>query len=204
MIDLTQTVTHHMQVYPGDTPPVLIQTCNINNDGYTNHVLTTGMHAGTHIDGPWHMIDSKSYISDFNINRFVGDACIIDISEEKEFNDVEKLKLKVRNCGIILFYTGYGSMFGTDKYTKNYPVIGTDVAHEIVKLGISLIGLDSFGPDMAPYKTHQILLSNGVLIAENLTNLQFLLNTSKFKVIALPLKISADSAPARVIAIPEL
>lgn len=201
IIDLTQTITHHMQVYPGDTSPVLKHTRTLSRHGYTNHRLTTGMHVGTHIDGPWHMINDSRLISDMPVHHFIGNACIIDISNEDEFNNVQYVKEKAEGCNIILFHTGYGKFFGTDKYLADYPLVGHKVAKEMVSLGIKLVGIDTSSPDKAPFRTHKTLLDNGVLIAENLTNLHMLLNKTHFQVIALPIKIAADSAPARIIAI---
>jgi kynurenine formamidase len=201
IIDLTQTVTHQMQVYPGDTPPVLRHTHTLAGDGYTNHRLTTEMHVGTHIDGTWHMMDDCRLISGFSIHHFIGKACVIDISREKEFNNSQYVKEKAEGCHIVLFHTGYGKFFGTDKYLAGYPLVGDNVAREMVASGIKLVGIDTFSPDIAPYQTHKTLLGNGVLIAENLANLHLLLSETTFQVIALPLKIAADSAPARVIAI---
>ncbi len=201
MIDLTQTMIHNMQVYPGDVPPTLLQTHSIKKDGYTNHQLTMGMHAGTHIDGPWHMTGNKRLIADAPLEHLTGKACVIDIRNTKEFSDAQLVKRKAAGCSVILFYTGYGKFFGLPRYEDDYPLIGGNVAQAITEMEITLIGIDTLSPDLAPYRTHQILLSNSVFIAENLTNLHLLLNEPEFEVIALPLKIAADSAPARVIAL---
>ena len=62
-----------------------------------------------------------------------------------------------------------------------------------------MVGMDTPSPDHAPYKVHKILLGNEILILENLTNLEQLLNKN-FEVIALTPKLEADAAPARVVA----
>jgi len=201
IIDLTQTIINDMQVYPGDNPPRLSQSHTIEGNSYTNHKLTFGMHAGTHIDGPWHMVDPKRFISEMPLECFVGKACIIDIQNVRIFSDTQLVKEKSKDCSIILFHTGFGKFFGSDKSLSGYPIIDNNVAQLIADLKIKLIGIDSFSPDITPYPVHKTLLQSGVLIAENLTNLHLLLNKGKFEVIALPLKIEADSAPARIIAI---
>jgi kynurenine formamidase len=66
---------------------------------------------------------------------------------------------------------------------------------------VKAVGFDSSSPDRYPYPVHGILFTNGVLIIENLTNLASLKEVVNFKVIALPLKIHADSSIARVIAV---
>jgi kynurenine formamidase len=201
IVDLTQTIVHNMQVYPGDQSPTLVKTHNIPSSGYTNHQLTTGMHAGTHIDGPWHMIDNHALIAYVPLSTFIGKACVIDIRGREIFSDAEMIRKKAAGCTIVLFFTGYGAWFGTEKYLSNYPVLADNVAHVLADMQIKLIGIDALSPDNEPHETHKILLQNNVLIAENLVNLHLLLCEPKFEVVALPIKIAADSAPARIVAI---
>ena len=70
----------------------------------------------------------------------------------------------------------------------------------LVKQKVKIIGLDWPSPDHHPYPIHEILLKNNILILENLTNLDQLLNETDLEVFAFPLKIEADSSPVRVIA----
>jgi kynurenine formamidase len=201
IVDLTQTIINRMQVYPGDEPPMLYQTHLLDFDGYTNFHLTIGMHAGTHIDGPMHMAHSNQFISEIAVEKFIGKACVLDISKSKVFDDVNLVKEKVTGYKFVLFYTGYGELFGTPQYVKDYPLISENVANTLVDLGVELIGVDNLDPDMFPHTVHKILLDKGILIAENLSNLDKLLTLKEFTLVALPLKIRTDSAPARIVAI---
>jgi kynurenine formamidase len=63
-----------------------------------------------------------------------------------------------------------------------------------------MLGLDTPTPDQSPFLIHKILLGNEILIIENLTHTEELLEFPNFEIIALPLKIDADGSPARVIA----
>ena len=65
---------------------------------------------------------------------------------------------------------------------------------------MKIVGLDFPSPDRAPYQVHQILLSQSVLIIENLTNLDEIPRDTVFEVIALPPPFEADGAPLRVVA----
>lgn len=200
IIDLSQTIVNRMQVYPGDEPPMLYQTHLLDFDGHTNFHLTIGMHAGTHIDGPWHLTGNKQLISDFPLENFIGKGCIIDIRQTTIFSDTHLVKEKALGYEMVLFYTGYGTFFGTPRYLKDYPLISENVARTLVDLKVKMIGMDTLTPDAFPHTTHKVLLENNILIAENLANLDQLLNYKEFTIVALPLKIASDSAPARVIA----
>ena len=63
-----------------------------------------------------------------------------------------------------------------------------------------MVCMDSPSPDLYPFEIHKLLLENNILLAENLTNFDSLLSVNNFEIIALPLKIHADSSPARIIA----
>lgn len=70
----------------------------------------------------------------------------------------------------------------------------------LVRKRVKMIGLDTPSPDKIPFEIHKYLFQNNILIIENLTNLEKLIDGENFEVIALPLKIRADSSIARVIA----
>jgi kynurenine formamidase len=200
IVDLTQTIVHHMQVFPGDDPAILEVTHTLENDGHANSRLSLNMHTGTHIDGPQHMIKHHRAMADMPMDDFIGTGCAIDISKYEVFDDAGLIAQKAQGCTAVLFYTGLGQFFGTPRYTPEAPYVGVEAAKQLVRMKIKLFGIDAFGPDPSPYLTHHELFNNNILIAENLTNIDQLIDIPKFELIALPLKIKADSAPARIIA----
>ena len=200
LIDLTQTFIDKMMVYPGDEAPSLTQTHFYEKDHYNSFVIEAGLHNGTHIDGPMHMTESELLLCDVDLDSFIGKACIINASDCALLKWDEKYREVISGKSIVLFYTGYSVYFGTEKYLSGYPVIDPSFAEKLVELKVKLIGVDTFSPDYQPYDVHKILLGNGILIAENLANLDKLLQADEFEVIALPIKIKSDGAFARVIA----
>jgi kynurenine formamidase len=200
LIDLTRTIKDLMPVYPGDDETRLFQTRQLEEDKYNNHKLETGMHAGTHIDGPMHLIKINKYISQLPLENFIGNGCILDgretniITYKKEYED--KIKLN----DIVLICTGQASKYSTSAYYTDYPVIDNSLAELLVKKKIKILGVDSPSPDNYPFNIHKLLLGNGIMIIENLMNLEKLLNWDRFEIIALPLKIEADSSILRVVA----
>ncbi|WP_083688035.1 MULTISPECIES: cyclase family protein [unclassified Paenibacillus] len=78
LIDLTHAVRHELPVYPGDRETVLIQSSEIGRDGCNNHLLTVNMHAGTHIDGPMHLLDVHDHLSGYSLESFIGEGCLIE------------------------------------------------------------------------------------------------------------------------------
>lgn len=190
IIDLTQTFTADMPVYPGDPKPELTQFATIPKDGFTDHILKTGMHVGTHMDAPWHMIVNGKKISELPVEKFFGRGVLID-ARGKEIIDAELLtQASIQPGDIILVLTGQAS---------KHPEFLEEFAWELVRLKVKIVGMNMDGPDSPPFKVHKILLENEILILENLINLEQLLN-QKFEVAASPMKLEADAAPARVVA----
>jgi len=200
LIDLTHIIQDKFPVYPGDNEIQLIQSKYLTSNGYCNHELTINMHTGTHIDGPMHLIMSDLYLSDFTLDTFVGMGTVLDVSGASRIEYKEIYEEMISERSILILYTGHSEYFGQDKYFAEHPVLTKEFAELLVRKKIKMIGLDTPSPDKYPFELHKFLLENRILIAENLTNVDQLLNVKSFEVIALPLFIKADSSVARIIA----
>ncbi|HPX22351.1 MAG TPA: cyclase family protein [Mesotoga sp.] len=199
-IDLTRTIVDEQAVYPGDDATSLKRSRNLSIDGFNNHRLQISMHSGTHIDGPMHMSDSPLYIDQMPLEKFVGSGVLLDVRGQNEILLKEEYVDRIAERSIVLFWTGRDEIFGNREYFVENPFITEDFAKLLVEKKVKAVGFDSSSPDRYPYPVHGILFSNGVLIIENLTNLASLQGVVNFEVLALPLKIHADSSIARVIA----
>ncbi|OGE85071.1 MAG: hypothetical protein A3J48_02760 [Candidatus Doudnabacteria bacterium RIFCSPHIGHO2_02_FULL_46_11] len=200
IVDLTHTFKENMPVYPGDTPPELYQTRDLAKNGYTYFQLNSGMHVGTHIDAPLHMIADGQRIDSVSPEKFIGRGVIVDARGVKIIT-ADLFKEKIIKAGdIVLVFTGFSDKYDDPHYFTDFPVIDENFAKKMVELGIKMLGTDTPSPDKEPYNVHKILLGHNVLIIENLTNLGELLEINDFEVIALPVKIDAEAALARVIA----
>lgn len=204
IVDLTHTFTDAMPVYPGDQQASVRQIAAIDTDGYADHFLSTGLHVGTHIDAPAHMIAGGKKIHELPPEFFCGKGVLID-ARGKEVLDAKMLgqsgHASISDGTVVLFCTGWSSRFHTSEYFTGFPVMTEDVAEELVRRKIRMVGFDAPSPDRAPFSVHKILLGAGVLIIENLTNLEELLGVPQFEVRAFPVKIAADAALARVVAV---
>ena len=67
-IDLTHTVTKNMPTFPGDPKHQLNQIAFLEDDGFIDFQITSGMHVGTHIDAPAHMIAGGKKISEISLD----------------------------------------------------------------------------------------------------------------------------------------
>ena len=80
-----------------------------------------------------------------------------------------------------------------------YGALGSGMEDYLIEKKVKIVGVDMASPDDEPFPVHKKLLGAGVLIIENLTNLDQL-EDKDFTVYALPIKLQIDGAPVRVIA----
>jgi kynurenine formamidase len=199
IIDLTHTFTGSMPVFPGDNSPVLQEHIDSDND-IVHYSLETGMHIGTHMDAPLHMIPTGKKLSEISADKFVANGHLIDARGKNEVG-IELLHgIDIVEGDCVLIYTGFDEKFREPAYYESYPDLTEEFAHRLVELKIKFVGIDTSSPDKAPYNVHRILLSKEILIIEGLNNLSQLIGISQFEVIALPAKFETEAAPVRVIA----
>lgn len=200
LLDLSHLIEDGMPVYPGDTATRLVQVKSITEDYYNNHRLEIAMHAGTHIDSPMHLTECKEYISTAPLEAFVGPGCILDVRDQRIILPKPEYVEQVKDKSLLLLCTGQDKLYGTEDYYQDYPCVSMDFCDFILSKQIKMVGMDSPSPDKIPFDIHKKLLSNGVYIMENMTNLDKLLGAGEFELVALPLKIRADGSPTRAIA----
>lgn len=199
-IDLSHTVEDSLPVYPGDLKTLLTQCKYLSIHGNNDHRLEICMHSGTHIDTPMHLTESTVYVSDIPLEHFVGNGCFLDVRGKAVITYEPEYEHKVQPEDIVILYTGHDKKFRNSDYFKDYPVIDQSLAEFFIRKQVKIVGLDTPSPDKYPFNVHRMLLSNNILIMENLGHLHKLLNVDQFEVMAFPLKIKADASILRVVA----
>jgi len=198
-IDLTHTFTADMPVFPGDPAPSLAEVTSVAKDGISHFELKTAMHVGTHIDAPAHMMAGGKLLDEYPPQKFFGRGVLIDARGKTSAGPELLSGTDINKGDIVLVYFDWASEFGKDDYYHNYPVLSEEFGKKLGELGVSIVGMDTPSPDLAPYSVHKILFKSDILIIESLTNLDKLAGKS-FEVIALPPKLQAEAAPCRVVA----
>lgn len=201
LIDLTHVFDSSTPVYPGDPKSSLVQTAFIDKDTYNDHKLVSQMHVGTHIDAPFHMINNGKLINEIPLETFIGHGVLINAENKKEINVILLNNIKINSGDIVLVYTGFSKNYYDKKYFENCPIVNNEFAEELIKRKIKMIGFDFSGPDVdLSWPVHKIFLGANIPIIENLNNLDKLIGTSNFEIIAFPLNLKSDASPLRVLA----
>lgn len=205
MIDLTHYLNSDITVYPGTKAPIIEAESTIDNNGYAELKIYTRSHAGTHIDAPCHIIPNAKSLDDFSIEQFIGRAVVIDCSKEDSItlNFLKSKKEQIQQADFVLFYTGWQNKWNTPEYLSHFPVPTVEAIEWLVNFNLKAIGFDHISADKMDSEelpNHNLLLKNEILIIENLTNLDTLINKS-FELNCIPLKLeNADGSPVRAFA----
>ena len=210
VIDLTQTISADMPVYPGTECPTLEPANSYEKDGFKETKLHFYSHTGTHIDPPYHLFSNRTALDEFDASQFVGTALVIDCRDIPDGGKItmEHLKKSTETTGhvdFLLFNLGWDKRWGTDAYFGDYPCIDDEVLDYIIKsdfkgIGFDVIGLDPIS-DVKLLRHNKLLSSKDIINIENLKNLD-LCPRAPFLFACLPIKVKkSDGAPARAVAI---
>ena len=203
LIDLSWEIYQGMPVYPGDIEVEIENDKKLEIDGYENHNLKIGMHTGTHLDLPAHMIKSSNYVSKIELDSLSGKAKLIYVRGEELISYKEKYDSLIEKEDIVLFYTGFSEKYGSREYVEKHPVFNRELCQFLIDREIKMLGFDMPSPDRFPYQIHKLLFENDIYILENLKNLDKLLGFKSFELLIFPLKIRAEAAPVRAAALIE-
>ncbi len=196
-VDLSWPMEDGMPVYPGDRQTCLIQEKSVERDFYTAYALHTGLHAGTHMDAPMHLLENTPGIDEVPLSRCLVQGILLDVRSQQEIKAPELPEGALAGKAVLL-YTGMDAHYGTDRYYRDHPVVSLDLARRLVEENIAFLGMDMPSPDEPPFPVHRLLLKAGIPIVENLRNLGSL--SGPFEVAAFPLRLMAEASPVRAAA----
>ena len=213
VIDLTLTVSSKIPTFPGSPQPNFIPWENIKEDGYNLELLFLSSHTGTHMDAPHHFLEKGSKIHEISLEKLVSEAALIkskknggEIITKTDIQKFEKKHGKIEGFSSVIFQTGWQRNLQKKYYFTNNPGLSVSAAKYLASKKISLVGIDSPSIDVGTdhkFSVHQIFAKKGMLIVENLANLDKI-KSSKFHLVVLPLKLkNATGSPVRAIAFVE-
>ena len=213
IIDLTLTVSDKIPTFPGSPQPNFIPWENIKEDGYNLEVLFLSSHTGTHMDAPHHFLEKGAKIHEISLKKLVSEAALIQCRKnggqsitKTDIQKFEKNHGKIENFSSVIFYTDWQKNLQKKYYFTKNPGLSVSAAKYLTSKKISLVGIDSPSIDLGKdpkFSVHKIFAKKGVLIVENLANLDKI-KSPIFHLVVLPLKLkNATGSPVRAIAFVE-
>jgi arylformamidase len=205
--DVSVPISARTPTYPGD-PGIDIRQWLSLADGDVANVtaLHFGAHTGTHVDAPAHFLKDAPKLPSLDLHTLIGEVQVIELPDDVMAIDQSHVE-NLLNDGAsrVLFKTRNSDFWseGNGEFHTDYTYLSPAAAKELVDRGVRLVGIDYLSVERfksEKFETHEILLSNGVVIIEGL-DLRAV-PAGVFELICLPLKIaegSGDGAPARVV-----
>ena len=210
ILDLTLSISDKIPTFPGSPQPNFIPWENVKEDGYNLEVLFLSSHTGTHMDAPHHFLEKGAKIHEISLKKLVSEAALIQSRKSSgqsitktDIQKFEKKQGKIEDFSSVVFQTGWQRNLQKKYYFTKNPGLSISAAKYLASKKISLVGIDSPSIDVgtdSKFSVHQIFAKKGMLIVENLANLDKI-KSSKFHLVVLPLKLkNATGSPVRAIA----
>lgn len=216
IVDLTMPIAEHVR---WSVERKLIGDME-KGDNFQITWLGMPVHAFTHIDSPRHMVPNGPTLSEVGLEKVVGDAAIVDLTDIGAETGIEPKHLAVAGKhivpgDIVVLKTNWDTheSYNTLEYWMRSPYVTRPACEWLLEREIKAVGYD-FPQDYAlremlagkelpidEFVTHDVLLRNGIIMIEYLCNMSSI-ESQRVELFALPLKIpESDGAPARVIAL---
>lgn len=204
-IELNHQIEHGMQTYPGLSHVDVYE----HMPRFENNALIDGLNifgiSGTYIDSPFHEDPNGHKICDYPLEKLVNlPVVVVNKPDNRIFFDIEDFgDLELKGCAVLL-NSKHCQHFNTEAYGENCPYLSNQAAEYLVAQGVALVGIDSPLVDNinnpgAAIPVHNILLSNGVVICEDMTNISAVEGKNAY-LSAVPPRVPMASFPARVFA----
>jgi len=160
----------------------------------------TSVHAGTHVDAPFHFVPDGATIESLPLEIFIGPArvCAADPGARITAEDVVKAGLKGETR--VLFKTRNSTLLQKDVYDASFAPFSVDGAKALVDLGVKLVGLDYLSAAAADEQVpvHRAFLDHGVILLEGVDLSQ--VPPGRYELFCPPVKLSgSDGAPCRAV-----
>ena len=215
IVDLSMTIEDHFR-----WPVARSQKGDLEaGDAFQITRLDWIVHGFTHIDAPRHMVAGGDTTSEVALERTIGAAAVLDLTGIAPRTEITAGMLATAGGhleagDIALLKTCWERVHApqTPEFWTESPYLSAAACRWLLAREIKALGVDFpqdypirglLGGQQAPiaaFVSHDILLRNGVILIEYLTNLGALVGP-RTTLFALPLKIPhADGAPARGIA----
>jgi len=178
------------------------------------HDVQITTHTGTHVDGTVHFRKQGKRIDEFPLDAFMGKGVVLDFRHLADCyaitgEDLEKAEPEIEEGDILIINTGWHKQFGTKAYSTLHPGLdGVAVEKFLLEKKIKMIGMDTIcvepgsEEDHWNHPLHRVcLIENDILLIENLGGEIDGVTGKRCFIMALPVKLKADSGPARVVAL---
>lgn len=208
LLDITRALVPGHPNWPNDVPLELEASARIADGSSVNvGAIRSSLHAGTHVDAPWHYDDAGARLGGVDLDRLVGEAVVLDVSAGEGLVGVSDLIAAIGELEEaqalpprVLLHTGEPDAWGT-VFPRDFRALDPDAVGWLAARGVRLVGTDA--PSVDPL-TSKDLPAHLAFAAQDLTIVEGLalarVAPGRYELLCLPLSLpEADAAPARAL-----
>jgi arylformamidase len=209
IVDLSLPISADTATYPGDPRPRIEVLSTIDKGGANTTRILLSAHAATHVDVPYHLLESGKTVDELPLESFCGSARTYDLTHKalgsRICPDDLATKIPLRQSEIALFYTTSNDSTMNGSAKRGFTCFEMALAEWLIEKRVKAVGIDSMSVDSldsSENEVHKKLLQNEIVIFENLSsNLRFLVGKPAI-FFGMPLRLEhAEASPVRAFAL---
>ena len=162
--------------------------------------LTVSVHAGTHVDAPFHFLPDGAGIDALPLERFIGPALVHQVDTDRYITEDHVNAIPLDGATRVLFKTRNSALLKRRDYEPNFVAFSVEAARALVARGVQLVGLDYLSVAHADEQVpvHRAFLDHGVVLLEGIDLSEIV--PGRYELICFPLRLRGlDGAPCRAV-----
>jgi arylformamidase len=169
-------------------------------DANNSSSIHTSVHAGTHVDAPFHFVPDGITIESLPLETFIGPARVCAVEAGTHITAADVAKAGLHGELRVLFKTRNSNLLKKGQYDPSFAPFSVDCADALVALGVKLVGLDYLSAAGANEQVpvHRAFLDHGVILLEGVDLSQ--VPPGRYELFCPPIKLAgSDGAPCRAV-----
>jgi arylformamidase len=201
MYDISLTLSPQSIRWVTAQPLELIERKRMSR-GDTNNSssIHTSVHAGTHVDAPFHFVPDGITIESLPLDTFIGPARVCAAQPGARITAADVAKAGLEGETRVLFKTRNSTLLKKGVYDAGFASFSVDGAKALVDMGVKLVGLDYLSAASADEQVpvHRAFLDHGVILLEGIDLSE--VPPGRYELFCPPVKLAgSDGAPCRAV-----
>ena len=169
-------------------------------DANNSSSVHTSVHAGTHVDAPFHFVPDGITIGSLPLETFIGPARVCAVKPGSHITAADVAGAGLQGETRVLFKTRNSTLLKVGVYDASFAPFSVDAANALVDLGVKLVGLDYLSAAAANEQVpvHRAFLDHGVILLEGVDLSE--VAPGRYELFCPPVKLAgSDGAPCRAV-----
>lgn len=186
----------------GSTPFELVERRRMSRGEHNNtSAVSMSVHAGTHLDAPFHFVPDGATIDALPLDTFMGPALVHAVEADRYITEAHVGQLPLRGETRVLFKTRNSELLKRSAFDPDFVAFSVEAARALVARGVRLVGVDYLsvahaGDEQIP--VHRALLDHGVALLEGID--LSAVPPGRYELICFPIRLrGSDGAPCRAV-----